>query len=166
MTKTCGIPSIPYKIKIWNLLHNISRVLTGGEIFNVRRRQLYSRSLTLQVGPQSTKHRLLCLCNHLTSFGGGLLIAPNPIDMDTVFKELSRIDETGNFGVLLTIIFVFCMYLMAIVLAKGADRKDQTKVTTSSKIFKHFFSLSSSSTIISSFESSSDDYTFCILAQF
>ena len=166
MTKTCGIPSIPYKIKIWNLLHNISRVLTGGEIFNVRRRQLYSRSLTLQVGPQSTKHRLLCLCNHLTSFGGGLLIARNPIDMDTVFKELSRLDETGNFGVLLTIIFVFCMYLMAIVLAKGADRKDQTKVTTSSKIFKHFFSLSSSSTIISSFESSFDDYTFCILPQF
>ena len=149
MTKTCGIHSIPYKIKIWNLLHDMSRVLTGGEIFTVQLRQLYSRPLTLQVGPQSTKHRLLCLCNHLTSFGGGLLIAPNPIDMDTVFKELSRLDETGNFGVLVTIIFVFCMYLMAIVLANGADRKDQTKVTSS----KLSFSLSSSSTTLSSFES-------------
>ena len=119
---------MPYKIKIWNLLHDISRVLTGGEIFTVQLRQLYSRPLTLQVGPQSTKHRLLCLCNHLTSFGGGLLIAPNPIDMDTVFKELSRLDETGNFGVLLTIIFVFLFYIIAIILAKRADRRDQAKV--------------------------------------
>ncbi|XP_078349636.1 LOW QUALITY PROTEIN: polycystin-1-like protein 2 [Oculina patagonica] len=81
-----------------------------------------------KVGPQSTKHRLLCMCNHLTSFGGGLLVAPNPIDMDTVFKELSRLDETGNFGVLLTIIFVFLLYFIAIVFAKRADRKDQAKL--------------------------------------
>ena len=85
-------------------------------------------SPSLQVGPQSTNHRLLCLCNHLTSFGGGLLVAPNPIDMDTVFKELSRLDETGNFGVLLTIIFVFLLYIIAIILAKRADRRDQAKV--------------------------------------
>ena len=85
-------------------------------------------SASLQVGPKSTTHRLLCLCNHLTSFGGGLLVAPNPIDMDTVFKELSRLDETGNFGVLLTIIFVFLFYIIAIILAKRADRRDQAKV--------------------------------------
>ena len=55
-------------------------------------------------------------------------MAPNPIDMDTVFKELSRLDETGNFGVLLTIIFVFLLYVIGIILAKRADRKDQFKV--------------------------------------
>ena len=60
------------------------------------------------------------------------MVAPNPIDMDKVFKELSRLDETGNFGVLLTIIFVFFMYIVAIVLAIRADRKDQTKVGISS----------------------------------
>ena len=72
-------------------------------------------------------------------------MAPNPIDMDTVFKELNRLDKTGNFGVLLTIIFVFLFYIIAIVLAKRADRRDQAKVTRSSKIFKNF-SLSSSNT--------------------
>jgi len=71
--------------------------------------------------------------------------------MDTVFKELSRLDETGNFGVLLTVIFVFLLYLMAIVVAKRADRRDQAKVTRSSKIFKNF-SLSSSNTILRSYE--------------
>ena len=110
--------------------------LNYGEILAGQQGQLYSRSLTLQVGPQSTNRRLLCLCNHLTSFGGGLLAAPNPIDMDTVFKELSRLDETGNFGVLLTIIFVFLFYIIAIVLAKKADRKDQAKVTTTLKSLK------------------------------
>ena len=110
--------------------------LNWSELCTDQHRQFYSRSLTLQVGPQSTKSRLLCLCNHLTSFGGGLLVAPNPIDMDTVFKELSRLDESGNFGVLLTIIFVFLFYIIAIVLAKRADRRDQAKVTTSFKIFK------------------------------
>ena len=85
-------------------------------------------SPSLQVGSQSTNHRLLCLCNHLTSFGGGLLVAPNPIDMDTVFKELTRLDETGNFGFLLTIIFVFLLYVIAIILAKRADGRDQSKV--------------------------------------
>lgn len=60
------------------------------------------------------------------------MVAPNPIDMDKVFKELRRLDETGNFGVLLTIIFVFLMYVVAIVLATRADRKDQAKVMISS----------------------------------
>ena len=58
--------------------------------------------------------------------------------MDTVFKELSRLDETGNFSVLLTIIFVILLYIIALVLAKRADRRDQAKVTISSKIFKIF----------------------------
>ena len=48
--------------------------------------------------------------------------------MDTVFKELTRLDETGNFGVLLTIIFVFLLYVIAIILAKRADRRDQSNV--------------------------------------
>ena len=48
--------------------------------------------------------------------------------MDVVFKELARLHETGNFGVLLTIIFVYVLYFFAVVLAKRADRRDQDKV--------------------------------------
>ena len=66
-------------------------------------------------------------------------MAPNPIDMDVVFKELSRLHETGNFGVLLTIIFVFALYILAIVLAKRADRRDQDKVKKS--VLKNIYRL-------------------------
>ena len=55
-------------------------------------------------------------------------MAPNPIDMDTVFKELSRLDETDNFSVLLAIILTFMLYCIAFVFAKRADRRDLAKV--------------------------------------
>ena len=48
--------------------------------------------------------------------------------MDVVFKELSRLHETGNFSVLLTIVFMFTLYVLAILLAKRADRRDNNKV--------------------------------------
>ena len=40
-----------------------------------------------------------------------------------------RLDETGNVSVLLTIIFMFALYVLAIILARRADRKDHEKVT-------------------------------------
>lgn len=69
------------------------------------------------------------------------MVAPNPIDMDKVFKELSRLDETGNFGVLLTIIFVFLLYVIAIVFAKRADRRDQAKVRIRSTFREYYTSI-------------------------
>lgn len=57
------------------------------------------------------------------------MVSPNPIDLNVVFKELMRLDETGNISVLLTIIFMFALYVLAIILARRADRKDHEKVT-------------------------------------
>lgn len=57
------------------------------------------------------------------------MVSPNPIDLTVVFKELMRLDETGNISVLLTIIFMFALYVLAIILARRADRKDHEKVT-------------------------------------
>lgn len=57
------------------------------------------------------------------------MVSPNPIDLNVVFKELMRLDETGNVSVLLTIIFMFALYVLAIILARRADRKDHEKVT-------------------------------------
>lgn len=57
------------------------------------------------------------------------MVSPNPIDLNVVFKELMRLDETGNISVLLTIIFMFALYVLAIILARRADRKDHDKVT-------------------------------------
>ena len=38
---------------------------------------------------------ITCSCNHLTSFGGALLIKPNRIDFDKVLVEFKNLQETG-----------------------------------------------------------------------
>ena len=35
----------------------------------------------------------MCYCNHLTSFGSDLLVAPNPIDFSSVFKNFGSLAE-------------------------------------------------------------------------
>ncbi|XP_048575605.1 uncharacterized protein LOC5520271 isoform X3 [Nematostella vectensis] len=79
------------------------------------------------VGPNSSTQALQCLCIHLTPFGGGLFVAPNPIDFDVVLLELTRLDESGNVAVLVTIIVLLLLYLVTAVFARRADRKDQRK---------------------------------------
>ena len=76
----------------------------------------------------STANLIQCACNHLSSFGGGLLVAPNPIDFDVVILELSRLGETGNVAVLCTIITALLLYLLIVVFARRADKQDEKKV--------------------------------------
>ena len=75
----------------------------------------------------NTTH-LKCLCNHLTSFGGNFIQAPNPIDFDKVFTEFARLSESGNISVLVTIAFAFLIYFVALIFARRADKRDQSKV--------------------------------------
>ena len=82
----------------------------------------------LQVGPGSEVSSLHCLCNHLTSFGGGVLVMPNKLDFDVVFYELTRLHETGNVAVLVTIIAVLLLYFLVVVFARKYDRQDKAKV--------------------------------------
>ena len=69
-----------------------------------------------------------CLCNHLTAFGGSFIQAPNPIDFDKVFVEFTRLGETGNVAVLITICVVFLLYFVVIVFARRADKRDEKRV--------------------------------------
>ncbi|KAK2571916.1 Polycystin-2 [Acropora cervicornis] len=80
-----------------------------------------------KVGSNSTTTSLQCLCNHLTSFGGGILVMPNKLDFDMVFNELTRIHETGNVAVLCTIIAALLLYFLVCVFARRADKKDRAK---------------------------------------
>ena len=82
----------------------------------------------MQVGPSSNKKYLKCFCNHLTAFGGSFIQAPNPIDFDKVFTEFTRLGETGNIAVLVTVTSVFLIYLLLVVFARRADRRDEKKV--------------------------------------
>ena len=55
-------------------------------------------------------------------------MAPNPIDFDKVFAEFGRLGETGNFVVLSFVCIVFGLYVLGLVFARRADKKDGLKV--------------------------------------
>ncbi|KAL9954036.1 hypothetical protein ACROYT_G041524 [Oculina patagonica] len=81
-----------------------------------------------KVGDDTDDEQLQCRCNHLTSFGGGFLIAPNPIDFDKVITEFSRLGETGNYVVLATVCSIFGVYLLVLIWARKADMLDERKL--------------------------------------
>ncbi|XP_020630881.1 uncharacterized protein LOC110067880 isoform X2 [Orbicella faveolata] len=70
-----------------------------------------------------------CSCNHLTSFGGALLIKPNPIDFDKVSVEFKDLEETGNVVVIVMISVVLLCYIVVLVIVRKADQKDARNVS-------------------------------------
>ena len=60
---------------------------------------------------------------------------PNTLDFDVVFTELGRLDQTGNVAVLCTIIIVLLLYLLVVIFARKADKRDQAKVAPCSPWF-------------------------------
>ena len=70
-----------------------------------------------------------CSCNHLTSFGGALLIKPNPIDFDKVSVEFKSLQETGNVAVIVTISVVLLCFIFVQVIVRKADKEDARNVS-------------------------------------
>ena len=91
------------------------------------------------MGPKSRPEALQCLCNHLSSFGGNFFVAANPIDFDKVFVEFGRIGETKNYVVLITVCGMFTVYMLALILARRSDRKDEQKVCVSIHLLKQYY---------------------------
>lgn len=85
----------------------------------------------LKVDSGSDPVKVNCLCTHLTSFGGDFFVAPNPIDFDKVWAEFGRLGETGNYVVLATICSMLGLYVVGLVFARRADKKDLSKVNKS-----------------------------------
>lgn len=56
------------------------------------------------------------------------MIAPNPLDLDTIFTEFTRLGETGNYLVLSVVCSIFGAYILLIIWARKADLQDQSKV--------------------------------------
>ena len=98
---------------------------------------------SLKVSQDSNTTHLKCLCNHLTSFGGNFIQAPNPIDFDKVFTEFSNLAESGNISVLVTIACFFLLYFVVLILARRADKRDVDKVIISqpADVYLELFSL-------------------------
>ena len=82
--------------------------------------------LSWQVVLGTNKEQILCKCNHLTSFGSELLVAPNPIDFDSVFNNFGSLAE--NVAVLALISTILGVYIIGVIWARRADKKDDLMV--------------------------------------
>ncbi|KAJ7340518.1 hypothetical protein OS493_003270 [Desmophyllum pertusum] len=108
-----------------DLNYTMSVLEEGCLFWDSRKERWLSRGC--RVGQRSNSTSLHCLCNHLTSFGGGVLVMPNTLDFDVVFNELTRLDQTNNIAVLSAIIVVLLLYLLVVIFARRADKRDKAK---------------------------------------
>lgn len=70
-------------------------------------------------------YRTQCLCDHLTSFGGDLVVPPNTIDFSTVFSLENFLEAMPVFG---TVGGVLVIYVIVCIWARRADKHDLIKV--------------------------------------
>ena len=71
-----------------------------------------------------------CSCDHLTSFGGSLLVKPNPIDFDKVQVQIQKLPESGNITVILAVALVFLSYVIVLVIVRKTDIEDSKNVSS------------------------------------
>ena len=90
-----------------------------------------------QVLSATVNESIKCSCNHLTSFGGSLLVKPNPIDFDKVLVQIKKIEETGNVAVIVTVVVAFMVYFLVLVVAWRGDIKDSIRVSNSLARYKN-----------------------------
>ena len=60
---------------------------------------------------------------------------PNPIDFDKVLVEFTKLGETGNVAVIVTVAVVFLCYIIVIVLVRKADKQDARNVSMIKQTF-------------------------------
>ena len=65
----------------------------------------------------------------MTSFGGSLLVEPNPIDFDKVLFEFQQLSETGNITVIVAIAVVLLCYMTVLVVVRKFDNGDAKNVS-------------------------------------
>ncbi|XP_076818399.1 uncharacterized protein LOC143464499 isoform X1 [Clavelina lepadiformis] len=78
-----------------------------------------------RVSDETSNELVVCLCNHLTSFGANFVVAPNPIDFASIGNKLQNLKD--NLAVLMTIIALFVLYVVGIIYCRRQDKKDVSK---------------------------------------
>ena len=83
------------------------------------------RSDGLTVGSLTNHYQTECYSNHLTTFAGGFVVLPSPINWNYVFANL---DFMRNKTIYLTVITVSCLYVILMIYARRKDRQDLEKL--------------------------------------
>ena len=71
------------------------------------------------------------MTNHLTSFGSGMFVAPNPIDFSKALLGFATAFQSGNVVVMFTILTLLILYSLLAVWAWRADKRDAMQVRKS-----------------------------------
>ena len=79
----------------------------------------------LRVGPLTNYEQTQCFSTHLTTFAGGFIVLPEPLNWEYVFANA---DFMQNRTIYLTVICVTVIYLMLMIYARFQDRKDLEKI--------------------------------------
>ncbi|UJR16214.1 hypothetical protein I4U23_003124 [Adineta vaga] len=77
------------------------------------------------VGSLTNHRQTQCLSTHLTTFAGGFLVLPAPINWNYVFANA---DFTRNKTIYITLICVTALYLLLLVYTRYKDKKDLEKL--------------------------------------
>jgi glucan phosphoethanolaminetransferase (alkaline phosphatase superfamily) len=78
-----------------------------------------------KVGSLTNHNQTECYSIHLTTFAGGFLVLPSPINWNYVFANTNF---NQNKTIYLTIISISILYLLLIIYAHYKDKKDIEKV--------------------------------------
>ncbi|CAF4336448.1 unnamed protein product, partial [Adineta steineri] len=79
----------------------------------------------LIVGSLTNLYKTECLSTHLTTFAGGFIVLPEPINWSYVFANA---DFMKNKTVYLTMIFTSITYIILMIFARFKDKKDFEKL--------------------------------------
>ncbi|CAF1401522.1 unnamed protein product [Adineta steineri] len=77
------------------------------------------------VGSETNHYQTQCFSNHLTTFAGGFLVLPSPINWNYVFQNA---DFSKNKTIYLTIICICILYVLIVIYARYKDKKDLEKL--------------------------------------
>jgi len=83
----------------------------------------------LIVGSQTNHFETECHSSHLTTFAGGFIVLPQPINWNYVFANM---DFMKNKTIYLTVIIISILYIALMIYARYKDRKDLSKLTVTS----------------------------------
>jgi len=79
-----------------------------------------------KVGSLTNHNETECYSTHLTTFAGGFLVLPSPINWNYVFANTNF---NQNKTIYLTIISISILYLLLIIYSRYKDKKDIEKVS-------------------------------------